>query len=279
MRTLVCHNPGRERHTEPLNAFAEGLRSRGHEVEEIYSTSFLEYSAENFDMVVIFGSGNIHKGFNGKLKHTIMAVCEEFVKPFVMLEEAYVKRGEYWAVGIDGLAGAGLYTYPEMDQNRIDKITTYKPFEWSGRNILLCKQIEADVNVGIPPRKYRKWLDDIGLRLADLGYPVVVREHPRVKKNTPPIAEALKNSRFLVTYSSTSAVDAALVGVPFYVEAKHHALYSLGMHDLEEFNGMVPTHDDQRRALNDMANGQWTENEMISGQCWDHFEHVLEFWR
>jgi len=74
-------------------------------------------------------------------------------------------------------------------------------------------------------------------------------------------------------------VDATLAGIPFYVEAKHHPLYSLGLYYLEELDGVLPDHDTQREALNEMANGQWTEDEMKSGVCWDHFEHVLEHWR
>lgn len=278
MNVLVCHNPDMERHFDPMTAFAEGLRARGHQVEEIYTTNFLAQDTTELDLVVIFGSGDIYRGYNTKLKATIIAVCEEMDIPFIMLEEAYVKRGQYWAVGIGGLARKGLYIHSGMDLNRVDKVMTYKPFTWSGEQILLCKQLERDANVGIPSVEYRHWLDDMGSRLGKLPYPVQVREHPRVLRSIP-IEKALEDTRLLVTYSSTSAVDAALAGVPFYVEAEHAPLYELGLSKLEDIDGPLPDHDKQREILNNMANGQWTQDEMQSGVCWDHYEQVLEYWR
>ncbi len=269
MRVSVCYNKGLERHIKPLNAFASGLSKNGYDVEKMYTFDFDTSYDPNF--VVIFGSGSYERGLNARYKQLIIDWCKSKDIPYVMLEEAYIKRGEYWSVTVNGLSGHGYYLSDAMCSGRIDKITHFKPFSIKEGMILVCRQIERDANVGLTEKQYDDWFNKIMTELKYSRKPVKVREHPKKKPNQNSIEEDLRNSSYVVTYSSNSAVDAALHGIPFWVESDRSVVY-----DLRTKEDGPPSYEKQREVLNQVAHAQWTLNELegSEGIFWDHFRRI-----
>jgi len=270
MKVLVCYNEGMERHSAPLNAFSRGLHIHGNTLYSVGVKDAKMYQNQ-VDFVVIFGSGSLTRGINAVYKYHVIEACVRNHVPYVMLEEAFIGRGIYWSVTVNGLAGDGLYLHDNLDPNRIDNIITFKPFEWSGNTILLTKQLERDANVGVPAEEYREFLQKMRTYWSQMNYLFEEREHPKVKASKESIDVALKRARFLVTFSSTTAVDAAVNGVPFYVYHPRSVVRKLCCYDID---GVLPSYAFQREVLNEVAHAQWTLDEMEKGQCWEHVRQL-----
>ncbi len=273
MEILVCYNRGMNRHNMPLDAFASGAEARGNKVDKVMTDDF--FYKPDPELVILFGSGAGNRGYNAKRKYEVLRYCEKKKIPYVKIEEAFIKRDEYWSVTINGLGRDGYYLHKEIESDRISNTTSIKPFKWSGDYILLTKQLPRDANVGIPPVEYRKWLYNMMEYLVQFDYQLVIREHPKIKSSKTTIEEDLQNARMLVTYSSTTAVDAAIAGVPFYVENPRSVVYDLRVRP-KDIDGNIPSYEHQYNVLNEVAHAQWTLKEMHEGQCWDHLYKILK---
>lgn len=94
-----------------------------------------------------------------------------------------------------------------------------------------------------------------------------VREKP-LRGTCVPIDEDLAECWAVVTYSSNSAVDALIAGVPVFVLAPVAAAYRMGLHDLSRIE--TPIYPEGRHSfLTALAQNQWTLPEIKRGKAWE----------
>mgnify|MGYP006896934397 CR=1 FL=1 len=268
MKVLICHNKGMKRHAPVLFAFAAGLEANGHQVKHVDG---IDVSNINVDLVVMFGSGVKDGGKNAQAKYRITAETIRKGIPIIQLEEGFIKRGEYWSVSVNGLPGRGDYTHTDIDINRIDCITDWKEMRWKKDGyILLTGQVPWDRNVCMSIGQYNNYLKNRMDYIRSLGYEVVYRPHPRMGDNKKSLEHDLVDAKMLCTYSSTSAIDAALKGIPVCVDKPDCAPAGLSV----DVDWNPPSMNKQYQVLNEIANAQWTLGEMKIGKCWGHVKKL-----
>lgn len=118
------------------------------------------------------------------------------------------------------------------------------------------------------------WAQDVAARLRLwTKRPIVVREHPGENKPKVALADALKDCWAMVTWYSSSGVDALLAGVPVFYEAPNWVAQAGGCKDITKIEN--PPLDDATRllALNQVAWAQWNIEEIARGTP---FQHLLD---
>lgn len=104
--------------------------------------------------------------------------------------------------------------------------------------------------------------------------PVKIRQHPNAnpRKGAEYIAAAqaslaadLSGAALVVTWNSNSAVDAVLAGVPAIAMDQGSMAWDVTGHELT-----MPPRPDRSAWAHAIAWKQWTMQEMISGECWEH---------
>jgi hypothetical protein len=96
----------------------------------------------------------------------------------------------------------------------------------------------------------------------------------RMKKGNPvSLAEDLKDCHAVVAHSSNAAVEALLAGVPVFCTAPC-AAYRMGRADLSKIEMPVYPEDREPWAWN-LADHQFTLEEMRSGLCWEMLQEEL----
>jgi len=282
MELWIFYNHKMQHQQPSCYAFAAGALNHGVNVRHLLARHFYQKKDKGSpDMVVIFGTGSVELGTNALIKQHIVNWCIQRKIQFVIIEEGHIKRGEYWNVTIGGLLKDGRYTHPDIDLNRIDSVTKFKPFEWSGDQILLCRQIPRDAAVRgfVTTDQYENWIQSIVNQL--FPYPLKIREHPRITatkgyKTDPPLEIELEHTRMVITYSSTSATDAIVHGVPVYIEQEKHLAseLSIPLNKIDDEESL-PSFEKQHRVLNEVVHAQWSLYEMQSGKCWEHIMKII----
>jgi hypothetical protein len=217
----------------------------------------------------------------------------------------------YYRVGVNGyLNNQGtFYLDDTLDTTRFKKLVEsnhVKPFPgWKktsdGAILILC-QLPGDSS--LRGQKMSEWLiDTITDIRAETERPIIVRLHPAMSikaraeflgevggilfRNYPNISwssgtattldEDLKKSGICVTYSSGSAVDAILAGVPVIALDEGNFAWPISSRTLGELS--APWRAD-RKIVDDwlmkLANCQWNRAEMSSGYVWRHLEPIIE---
>ena len=105
-----------------------------------------------------------------------------------------------------------------------------------------------------------------------LKIPYRIRRHPvnAASKNT--LAEDLEDTRVMVTWCSTSAVEAVLAGVPTVAFDEYSVAWDVTSHDLIE----EPWRGDREQWCYDLAYRQWTKGELAGGAAWEWFKYAME---
>ncbi len=195
----------------------------------------------------------------------IIKACEWIDRDYYHIDHGYMKRGYYdgyFRVSKNGLQ-ADWWSDENAEKYPADRFRSMgvKPTPWkkNGTHIVFAPIATAVANLrGIHPGEWNGVVRDEIKRWTDR--PVVVKE----KQSDVPIGEALKDAWCLVTYSSNTAIDAILAGIPTVVLGPSAAEpVSWGLSDIE-----VPHYPDIEPWLNWLAYQQWTLEEMKRGECW-----------
>lgn len=215
---------------------------------------------EEFDLVMVNGM---------RIGAEIAAAYQDVGIPVLVYDFGYLKRvnarDEYtqghWQVGLGGL---NRIPTAECPSDRFDALGL-EIVEQGGNPsgyVLVCGQVPGDAALGQDSSVHRQWLRDQLAAYEDALY----RPHPRggiaipgLVGNNQPLADALAGARLVATYNSNVGHDALLAGVP--VIAHGPAAYS-------ELSGEeLPSLEARQAYFNRVAYGQWTVDEMASGEA------------
>ncbi|MFC3338806.1 hypothetical protein [Paracandidimonas soli] len=234
----------------------------GFSVHEVHHREPTLYrgEVESFDLVVVNGWRS------GK---RVAKSYEAAGVPVLVVDFGYLKRvnapDEYmqghWQVGLGGLNRIPSFACPSDRFDALGLEITKAGGNPQG-NVLVCGQVPGDAAHGMDAHSLREWLREKMREYPDAIY----RPHPRGgiaipghANNHQPLADALAAARLIVTYNSNVGHDALLAGVP--VVCGPGAAYD----DLA--GESLPSIEARREYFSRVAYGQWTAEEMASGEA------------
>jgi hypothetical protein len=249
-RAVVIARESVKHHWEWGTAFAEGLHRHGWEV-------LIRPEHEPCDLMVQWG---IRQQRFIRMQNTRKGqIC--------ILERAYLGDvTQRVSVSFGGqLNGRATWRVPENDPSRWEKCWPELMKPWTPKEdgyVLVMGQVPMDMacrNVSIM---------SFGKRAMDAfrrqGFPVRFRQHPRVQTPERSLQEDLAGARAVVTWNSTSGVDAVLAGVPTVAMDQGSMAWPVTGHELK-----LPPMPDRTSWGHRLAWCQWTKEEVASGYCWE----------
>jgi hypothetical protein len=176
-------------------------------------------------------------------------------------DNAYFGRGKYYRVTRGAIQHTGE---GQADPARFLSFNIpIKDWRKRGSHILLCPQSEAFFELhGFKPGE---WVEKTTRELrkhTDRQIKVRLKADAKIA----PIARALNDCWAVVTFTSNSAVDAVLAGIPAFTTGRC-AASRMTLSDLSKIESPAfPKGRLEFAAV--LAANQWTIDEMASGKCW-----------
>lgn len=183
-------------------------------------------------------------------------------------DHAYLGRGKYYRITVDAYQYQGALDGTPHRFKALNR--PIRPWNKTGRHILICPN--SEVHYRLHGLNMSQWID--GVRLAIQRHtdrPIRVR----MKRDARPIQDDLVDAFAVVTYSSASALDALIAGIPVFVLAPFAAAHRFGLSDLHQIESPIYP-DGRERLLWTLANHQWTLAEMRSGAAWRDLHAHME---
>jgi len=200
----------------------------------------------------------------------------------VVLDSGYVRRGtapdSYYMVGLNGLNGRADFRNASVPGDRWAALgIDVTPWREDGEHVIVCGQVPWDASVqNVDILDWCRSACDTVRQHS--SRPVIFRPHPLALDHSPPIEGAgysvgplepeLARAWAVVTYSSNTAVDAAIGGCPVFAHDIGSMAWQIAGHDLGEIER--PGRPDRGAWLNGLAYAQWTPAEMAAGLPWHH---------
>lgn len=250
---------------------------KGCPVEDKVLTDLDNY--ETSDVAVVFGTYKKQVPISFR-RGNVVFKQKEANQTTVILETGYLNRGsgknDYYAAGLNGLNGRAQFHNDNSPADRAFEFRDLvKPWRTEGNHVLLCGQVPWDASVD--HIDFMKWQEKTAERLRRLNArKIIYRSHPLVKVASPAYAERssnylladdLKDCWAVVTFSSNSAVEAAMAGIPVIAEDEGSMALPIA-NGLNEINN--PRTPDRTQWLNNLCYAQWKPEEMSRGATWDH---------
>lgn len=257
---------GDKLHASVLNSFYAGLLASG---VDAFREPVDRYRP--CDVAVVFG---VRKKAVALSRHrgTIIDLHKKLDKPVVVIDSGYVKRDQYFMVGLNGLNGRADFKNTACPSDRWESLgVELRPWREDGGHVLVCGQIPWDASV--QDSNHQAWINETINRLkAVTTKEVKFRPHPKFAPvPLPPLADELAGAHAVVTYSSNSAVDAALAGIPVFAADQGSMAWPIANKSFAWIDAPVKPRREQW-AYN-LAYTQWTREEMQEGKPWRHLFH------
>lgn len=272
MKVIVYEPHYNNKHQMVLRALAEGMRSCGEMVEV---RDLRDY--QPCDVAVIFGA--VKNSYPPTWpKREILQRHQG--RSLLMVESAFVRRGEYWQIGWGGYAGTADFRNQGMPIDRWHSLgIPAKKWRKGQENgpVVVCGQLPRDTQV--QDIDHVRWCRETVAYYARNGYPVLFRPHPRVNDpeiygvpgdllDTGKIKDTLGEARCFVTWNSTSCVDALRVGVPAITCHPSSIGWPVSRHRLQDVDDLW--YPDRSEWLAGLGYAQWNLDEIQEGLPWRH---------
>jgi hypothetical protein len=249
-------------HIETLLAFQEGS---GAEIKGIN-----DY--EPSDVAIIFGIGK--KGIPVSFPRAKVFNGQKATGGItIVIEKGYIRRDEYYAVGINGLNNRAYFNNLNSPGDRFKELGVELKSGTDGYT-LLCGQVPHDASVQnvLIDDWYQKIIKSLDVVFRP--HPLFHVEPPGVEVSQKSLEDDLEGAGRVITYNSNTGVDAALRGLPVYAEDKGSMVYDIASQDLQDIHL-----GDRTQWANNIAYSQWTPEEMARGLPWNHFYEYIERFR
>jgi hypothetical protein len=203
-------------------------------------------------------------------------------KPVIVVERGYLgERKKTWlSVGNGGLNGLADFNNENVSDDRWQKYwaTDVKPWKKGGRIALIMGQVPKDSSLyGQCPYA---WAKAIYPAAVDKFKKVFFRPHPEappppdfgIPIMTGDLLDAFDLAKVVITYSSNSAVDAVMNGIPAMSFHRGTMAWDVTSHDFTE-----PLYKGDRDSWGaKLAYAQWHIDEIKSGEAWQHIRTTIK---
>ncbi len=266
---VVIYRAGKSWAEPKLNAFVAGLRKHRIEPEERRADDWRQS-----DLAVVWAHRDT----------ALHDMQRDAGHHYLVLERGYIgdldNRRRWTSMGFDGLNGRADFCNQDVGPIRWEKhfAKVMRPWQKDGDYALLMGQVRGDAS--LVTKNIKAWYGLMTRRLGDLGWTVMFRPHPRDPMAAPDgaytlvtsLESALKGAAVVVTWNSTSAVDAALSGVPVVAMDRGSMAWDVASHDLSE---ALVTPDRTAWSAR-LAYTQWSDGEISGGDAWEHLKRKLD---
>jgi len=259
-------------HQKALKAFAEGVAKVNEDVTI--------YSVDNYtpvDVAIVFGIGK--QGVPcSYARGNVIRQQRLAGKDVIVIEKGFVKRDEYYMVGLNGLNNHAEFHNLACPADRWELLdVNLHPRRTEGQHIIVCGQVPSDASV--QDIDIIQWCQKTCTDLRSMtDKPVVFRAHPLARSRTPDMLGVI-NSRndtlmddlygayACITYNSNAAVEAVIAGVPAFSFNAGSMAHNVTSHDLRMINNpFFPSESARKQWACDLAYTQWTLDEMRTGR-------------
>jgi hypothetical protein len=212
--------------------------------------------------------------FYGTSHHTLPLIerCKKEKRDWYYIDNAYYfGRGDYFRVTKNKFMhdGSGQSSSKRFDEFGIE----LEPWRKKGKYVLITTQSSlfhqfynnADREVWV--RSVKGAIRNYTRRPIEVSWKP---EHvPSNIPHNPNFEQLIEDAWALVTFSSSTAVGAIMKGIPTFVLGKCMASCMSAPLSLIE-NPYYP--ENRLQWLYNLADNQWTKDEMISGKCWNDLQ-------
>jgi hypothetical protein len=164
---------------------------------------------------------------------------------------------------------------PDVTDARVVKHNfSLKPYKrGKPKKAIIFGQCPGDKALFGLPNSYPKYINKLYASASKVYEEVLFRPHPqrrdrvwgRMKRHSGSIQSALEWADLGITYSSTSAIDCLMAGIPCIVFGKYSVAWEVTSHELEKV-----IRPPREQWLNKISYAQWTLKEITSGEAWEH---------
>lgn len=268
------------------------------------SLDYSEDPGEDCDLGIIFGSAKPREN----LHHRVRTAVIERAKNHIIIETPILARSivkqsnhEYYRIGLNGfLNGQGEFNNENKDAERIGAYgDLYKWQGWkqkSDGNILILCQLPGDAS--LRESNHGEWLLDTVEELrAITKRQIRIRFHPAMSEKghenffgdigkivfknfenivwsdgiSRTLQDDFREAKVCVTYSSGSAIDSVVYGLPTIAIDEGNFAYPISSKSLDAVeNPTLADEETVRQWLQDLSYCQWNRVEMSNGRAWNH---------
>jgi hypothetical protein len=245
-------------------AMDSGLRAHGETVERRQIDDLVDS-----DLAIIWGHG----------KPGVIAHQRAIESHYLVMERGYIgDRMKFTSLGFDGLNGRAAFGHGGNPSDRWEKHGfKMQPWKRGGDYVLIMGQVPGDQS--IQHIDIRAVLSAAASEASDAtGLPVYYRPHPLAHESWIPapalygtLADAIAGAERVITINSNSGVDSVLAGVSTVTLDRGSMAWDVTSHNVSE----PLCYTDRDQWAYDLAYCQWTEDEIQSGEAWEHVRHAI----
>ena len=284
-----------------MQKFVKEIRKTGVEI----SLDYNEVADDEADIGVVFGSGKPRDNLHHRVRNSVIEKCKNYIMiETPLLARSIVKQSNHdmYRIGLNGfLNNQGEFNNENSNTDRLNKFgDLYK--DWNGwkdnsnGNILILLQLPGDAS--LRESDHGEWLlDTIEEIRSKTQREIRIRFHPAMSekghenflgnigkivfKNYPNIIwsdgisrtlqQDLKEAKTCVTYSSGSAIDSIVYGIPTIAIDEGNFAYPICSKSLDNVENPAKASKEQViQWLQDLSYCQWDRQEMAMGRAWTH---------
>jgi hypothetical protein len=271
--------------------------------------NYNESCGEDIDLAVIFGSAKPRDNLHHRVRSNVIANAKNYLMiETPLLNRTIVKQSnhDFYRIGLNGfLNGAGEFNAEDCDERRLNVFNVnLKP--WKNPNeddILILLQLPGDAS--LRESNHGEWLLDtveqirnktdrkINIRFhpamsekghenffKDIGK-VVFRNYKNITWSDgyqSSLHEDFESAGVCITYSSGSAIDAVINGIPVIAIDEGNFAYPICSKTIDDIDNMYLANDQERmKWIQNLTYHQWNRAEMSNGIAFGHiYPKVLE---
>ena len=280
---IAVYNNNLKQHLYFTQKIIIGFKNQGIHVDVFNDDNLNMLNNKDYDLVSLWGIYSKRFPNDTHIRLIIEKQQREYGRRLV-IEQAYVNRGRHKiAIGYDGLANKGNFYNNNMPDDRWKKLNVdLKDYKTDGNHVLIIGQIPHDTQV--QHINFYKWVQNtINEVKKHTDLPIIYRPHPKLKINKKTFKDVIesdvsleddfKRAKVCITFNSTTGVDAIINGIPTISMDDGSMVYDITSHDLSTV--INPYMVDRKQWSNNIAYTQWNEDEVISGEFWDHLKQGL----
>lgn len=271
------------------------------------SLNYNENCGDDIDVAVIFGSAKARENLHHRVRNDVITNAKNYIViETPLLNRKIVKQSnhEYYRIGLNGfLNGEGNFNAENSNADRLREFNIdLQDWKTNGNEILILLQLPGDAS--LRNSDHGEWLLDtvdqiraqtdttINIRFhpamsekghenffSDIGK-IVFRNHANIKWSDgkqSTLQEDFENASVCVTYSSGSAIDAVIAGVPTIAVDEGNFAYPICSKTIDDINSpYLSTLDERTQWLQELSYCQWSRAEMANGIAFKHIYPVIE---
>lgn len=277
-----------------MNNFKQGVLTSGDEIIEFHSK---QLPSEPLDAGFILGY-TLEDNFRKKIINTLESInaYRIFVDSNILHYSNPLHTWHRYSLN-SVYPTSGIYFFNKLDTSKWDRVSkdnnvSLKPWRDTGEHILILAQRTKGWNMF--GHNQERWLYKTITKIRKHSErPIVVRMHPgdnnrfnliqsltekygdyiTISTNEN-IQQDLINCWCSVGYNSTPNVVSAIEGIPVILSDIENSwaadISSSALNTIE--NPIMP---DRTNWINKIANIHWSNDEVISGQLWQHIKHYI----